>query len=263
MFTTITTNATSPRTEFLININPVANCQPPDGTNDGLQLRHHTQACAPEMAYRFGRWKYVANTGNDTHYPIPATPDGYWGKATHHEAFTGKMIPPWKRGSRRLRAAPAPPSAACLAEFNKDCPSQLHQGATCHACFLANEEDLSAAGCFPLGPAFIQELCMPGPGPDPEALFTALFDIEADPNEDHNVLAEQPPRPDTSKIVATILGKLKALEAVAMPPGNTSADGRAQQVAIRDGGLNCWCPLKTPERCVASATPGAPDVNSE
>ena len=57
----ITTNTSSPRTEFLLNIDPCAG-HGIDGTCAGS-----------EAAYRMGDWKLMIGVANDTWYPLPTS----------------------------------------------------------------------------------------------------------------------------------------------------------------------------------------------
>ena len=84
-------------------------------------------------------------------------------------SFLLKRLPLQRRGLDEA-PAPAPPSAACLAAFNKLCPNQLHKGYACHTCFEAHAAALEAAGCSddPSAECSIGPSPAPGPpGPGP------------------------------------------------------------------------------------------------
>ena len=103
-----------------------------------------------------------------------------------------------------------------------------------------------------------REQQQPGPqGP----VVTVMFDLAADPNESVNLLEISPLPAGVATALAAIKAELAAFLMVAVPPGNTTQDGRFADLCQKDGAVGPWCPFPTQAECIASATPGAPDGN--
>ena len=94
------------------------------------------------------------------------------------------------------------------------------------------------------------------------ALITALFDLEKDPTESNNLLITAAADPAVLAAVDLIRLKLQALTLAAVPPGNSTSDGRFQAVYTALGGAGPWCPHPTEAQCQTTATPSGPDADS-
>jgi len=113
VFAAVQLNTTSPRQGFPINIDPLANCQGPDGG-------YGQPGCVPAMAYRHLNYKYLQDVANDTYYPLPTTRGSPYAPRSWFEIHTGGTRGGGGGDGGRNRRQPGPAGLLVTALFDLD-----------------------------------------------------------------------------------------------------------------------------------------------
>jgi len=169
MWDTLINNAKSPRQEVLLNYDPCSG----HGTCSGV-----------EWSYRMGDMKLNSGVSSDTWYPVPTTGNNT-PEVLSSTAQTDVYGNVWWPQEHYLSAADAVGlSPACTAAVKSACDSSSE----CSQCISKNWATLSKT-CTRAPEARVAAVsCGSTPSPSPASQGLSLFNISADPYEQHNLI---------------------------------------------------------------------------